>query len=382
MPGNELIGKEELENINFIFENGAVLFRQGFEDQRSDCYMVEKFEDDFSAKFDSEHALGVTSGTAALRVALAAAGIGKGDEVVTQAFTFVATAEAIIESGADLVFTSIDSTLNMDPLDLVNKISLKTKAVIVVHMLGVPADIPKISEICRENDILLIEDTAWGLGGKVGDRYLGTFGQIATFSFDYAKTMTTGEGGMLLFSDPKLYKKAKAWHDHGHENNPEFPRWRDTRSGPGFNFRMNEIQGAIGIAQLKKVDFIIAKQRELARKIFLMLRDFDSIKLRAEPKNANATYEAVVFSVRNEIIANKIRQALLKEKIGTKILPEATSWHFAGLWEHIDDKNSFRKSQQCKEAHEILMRSVSIPINVYPDPNLVEKLRSAILESN
>ena len=267
MPGNELIGKEELENINFVFQNGAVLFRQGFEAKRSNCYMVDTFERDFALKFKSKYALGVTSGTAALRVALAAADIGKGDEVITQAFTFVATAEAVIESGAELVFTSIDKTLNMDPHDLVNKISLKTKAVIVVHMLGVPADVSVISKICREKGVLLIEDTAWGLGGKVGNKFLGTFGQISTFSFDYAKSITTGEGGMLLFSDPALYKKAKAWHDHGHENNPKLPRWRDSRSGPGFNFRMNELQGAVGIAQLKKLDFIISKQREVAKKI-------------------------------------------------------------------------------------------------------------------
>ena len=382
MPGNELIGKEELENINFVFQNGAVLFRQGFEAQRSNCYMVDTFEHDFALKLESKFALGVTSGTAALRVALAAAGIGKGDEVITQAFTFVATAEAIIESGAELVFASIDKTLNMDPADLAEKINPKTRAVIVVHMLGVPADIIAISQICRDRGVLLIEDTAWGLGGKVGNKFLGTFGQISTFSFDYAKSITTGEGGMLLFSDHSLYENAKAWHDHGHENNPNFPRWRDTRSGSGFNFRMNELQGAVGIAQLKKLDFIILKQRELAKKIFTMLETFDSIEARSEPLNSISTYEAVVFMVKDESTANNIRQALLEKGIGTKILPEATSWHFAGLWEHIDDKSLFRESKTCEVAHQLLKRSVSIPINIYPDGDLVEKVRSAILECN
>lgn len=380
MPGNELIGKEELENINFVFQNGAVLFRQGFEAQRSNCYMVDTFERDFALKFDSKFALGVTSGTAALRVALAAAGIGKGDEVITQAFTFVATAEAVIESGADLVFASIDRTLNMDPDDLVKKINPNTKAVIVVHMLGVPADVAAISQICRDRGVLLIEDTAWGIGGKVGDKFLGTFGQMSTFSFDYAKSITTGEGGMLLFSDQALYDKAKAWHDHGHENNPKFPRWRDTRSGAGFNFRMNELQGAVGIAQLQKLDFIILRQREAAKKIFEMLESFNDIEVRSEPLNATSTYEAVVFMVEDENTASKIRQALLGKGIGTKILPEATSWHFAGLWEHIEDKSLFRESKACDQAGRMLNRSVSIPINIYPDGDLVEKVKSAILE--
>jgi len=379
MPGNELIGKEELENINFVFQNGAVLFRQGFESQRSNCYMVDAFERDFAEKFESKFALGVTSGTAALRVALAAAGIGKGDEVVTQAFTFVATAEAVIESGADLVFTSIDKTLNMDPDDLVRKITPNTKAVIVVHMLGVPADVLAISQICRDSGILLIEDTAWGIGGKIGNKFLGTFGQISTFSFDYAKTITTGEGGMLLFSDQAIYDKAKAWHDHGHENNPKLPRWRDTRSGTGFNFRMNELQGAVGIAQLKKLNFIISKQRQVAKKILTMLENFDDIEARSEPVNSTSTYESVVFMVKDENIAIKIREALLEKGIGTKILPEATSWHFAGLWEHIEDKSLFRGSKACDVAREMLNRSVSIPINIYSDADLEEKVKSAIV---
>ena len=110
-----------------------------------------------------------------------------------------------------------------------------------------------------------------------------------------------------------------------------------------------------------------------------MLKDFDDVEPRAEPLDATSTYEAVVFKVKNARIANKIRQELLEEGVGTKILPEATSWHFAGLWEHIDDKSSFRQSQQCKEAHEMLMRSVSIPINIFQDGNLVKKVKSAIL---
>ena len=135
----------------------------------------------------------------------------EGDEVITQSFTFVATVEAIVESRAIPVCTEIDETLNMDPDDLLKKINKKTKAVIVVHMLGVPARIDKIKKICQKYKLSLIEDTAWGCGAKFKQNYLGTWGDIGAFSFDFAKTITTGEGGMVLFKSKEKFLKAKAW---------------------------------------------------------------------------------------------------------------------------------------------------------------------------
>ena len=267
MPGFELIGKEEKEEINHLFDKSGILFRHSFENIRNDVYKVKDFEKEFSKKMKVPHSF-VTSGTSALRVALASLGISKGDEVITQSFTFVATVEAIIESRAQPVIAEIDKTLNMNPADLEKKISKKTKAIIIVHMLGVPAKLKEIKDIADKNNIPLIEDTAWGCGGFYNDIPLGTYGDIGTFSFDFAKTITTGEGGMVVFKDKELYNKAAAWHDHGHENNPNLPRWEDSRSSSGFNFRMTEMQGAIGIAQLKKLDYIVKMQRQNEQLIF------------------------------------------------------------------------------------------------------------------
>ena len=148
MPGFELINKkDELREIKKIFNSGGVLFRQGFENRRNKSYKVNEFENKFKKKFNTKFALAVSSGTAALRVALASLNIKKNDEVITQSFTFVATAEAIIESGAKPIFTEINQTLNMCPSDLKKKITKKTKAVIVVHMLGVPANLEEIKNI-------------------------------------------------------------------------------------------------------------------------------------------------------------------------------------------------------------------------------------------
>ena len=210
MPGFEVVSKkEELKEIKKIFNSGGVLFRQGFENLRNKSYKVKEFENKFKKKLKSKYALAVSSGTAALRVALASLNIEKNDEVITQSFTFVATAEAIIESGAKPVFTEINQTLNMCPIDLKKKITKKTKAVIVVHMLGVPANLDEIKKICKKNKIFLIEDTAWGCGAKFKNKFLGTHGDIGTYSFDFAKTITTGEGGMCVFKNKKHYFAAK-----------------------------------------------------------------------------------------------------------------------------------------------------------------------------
>ena len=380
MPGFELIGIEEQNEINDIFKNGGILFRHGFDNLRNNCFKVKSFERDFSEKFEKRHSLAVTSGTAALRVALAALSIGKGDEVITQSFTFVATVEAIIESGASPVCTEIDKTLNMDLNSLKNKINPKTKAVIVVHMLGIPSRMKEISEICKEKNIFLIEDTAWGCGGSIENKLLGTWGDIGTFSFDFAKTITTGEGGMLLFKEKKYYKKACAWHDHGHENNPLLPRWEDSRSSSGFNFRMNELQGAVGIAQLKKLNFIIEKQRRNRDFIWDKIKDLNNIEKRLEPSNIYDTADALIFFVNNNNTAMKCRKELLKINVSTKILPEAYTWHFAETWDHMQElkikhqnlNKSFPKSRL------LLSRSVSIPIFYHMNKNFFININKAL----
>ena len=258
------------------------------------------------------HSLAVTSGTAAIRVALAAAGATVGHEVITQAFTFVATAEAIIESGAQPVCVDIDATLNMDPVALKKAITDRTRAVIVVHMLGTPANMKEIVNICKSQDLILIEDTAWGCGGMLNGQRLGAIGDIGTFSFDYAKAITTGEGGMVAFRDQTLFKKAQAWHDHGHENNPMLPRWKDSRSSSGFNYRMMELQGAIGIAQLKKLDSIISSQRQLHAQLEKVVNQFPLLALREAPEGSYISADAFVFMTPSSSHALQIREGLIE----------------------------------------------------------------------
>src|SRR5208283_2035994 len=167
MPGYEWMGETEKEQIQEVLETG-ILFRYEFKNERKGIYKVKEFEDKFAQYSGSVYAHAVTSGSSALRVALAALGVGPGDEVITQGFTFVATFEAIIESGAVPIATEIDETLNMDPLDFEKKITDKTKAVIPVHMLGSPARIQEIIDIARKHDLKVLEDAAQAIGAAVG----------------------------------------------------------------------------------------------------------------------------------------------------------------------------------------------------------------------
>jgi 8-amino-3,8-dideoxy-alpha-D-manno-octulosonate transaminase len=381
MPGYEVINNLEKKNLNEIFsKSNGVLFRHGFDEQRKKIFRVKKFEDNFKKFFNINYCHSVSSGTAAIRVALAALGIKKGDEVITQSFTFVATVEAIVESGATPVCTEIDETLNMCPLDLEKKINSKTKAIIVVHMLGVPANLDKILKICKRKKLFLIEDTAWGIGGKYKNKYLGTIGDIGTFSFDYAKTLTTGEGGMVVYKKKLSFKRGLAWHDHGHENNPKFQRYEDTRKSSGFNFRMSELQAAVGLAQLSKFKQVFRKHLVNKKKILVMLKKIKNISFREHPSKTQDAGESLIIITKNKKQALLLSKVLKKNKINTKILPEAMTWHFAKFWTHI---SALKKRQRLnfKKSHKLLERCISLPITYKMSKNLPVKIYRIIQNS-
>ena len=380
MPGFEVIGAEEQAEIDDVFRRGGVLFRHGFDGIRNGCYKVRDFEAAFAQYMGVPHALAVTSGTAALRVALAALNLQPGDEVITQAFTFVATAEAIIESRLVPVCCEVDDTLNMDPVDLERRITPRTRAVIAVHMLGTPARLREIKAVCDRHNVVLIEDAAWGCGGSLDGVRLGTWGRMGTFSFDFAKTMTTGEGGMIVFHERADYERAAAWHDHGHENNPAVPRWEDTRSGSGFNYRMTELQGAVGLAQLRKLDDVVRRQRTNRDAMWRAIADLPGVTPRAVPAESQETADALVFEVPAADVAREVRTRLLAAGSATKILPEAVTWHFAGTWTHMPELVATHGDLAAAfpTTASRLSRCVSLPVIVKMSEDLPAKIRAAI----
>jgi len=335
MPGFEVFGETEKKEIAEVLDTG-VLFRYEFPEQRRGIYKVRQFEERFAAYCGAGHAQAVTSGTAALKVGLTALGVGPGDEVITQGFTFVATWEAIFDVGAEPVFCEIDETLNMDPADLEKKITPRTKAIVPVHMMGAPARIEEIVKIAARHNIPVLEDTAQAAGASLHGKKLGTFGACGTFSFDAVKTMTTGEGGMIVTNDAALWRTMSEYHDHGHDHvvNPG-GRGGEGRSFIGFNFRMMELQGAIGLAQLAKLDAeIVGPQRRNKKAMKEAVHQIPGARFRAVLDEAGDNASFLTFFLEDAACAKKVNEELKKHGCGAIAFAENT-WHYYPKWEHL-----------------------------------------------
>lgn len=223
---------------------------------------VGRFEKAFANYIGTKYATSVTNGTVALHLALLALGIGPGDEVIVPAFTYIASVNVITFVGAVPVFVdSVRDSWQMDPQDVKKKITDKTKAVIAVHLYGHPCEMDAVCEVCREHNLFLIEDCAEAIGSEYQRRKVGTFGDMACFSFFGNKTMTTGEGGMILTDDKTLIERAARIKDQGLAKDREY--WHDII---GYNFRMTNIQAAIGYAQLENVENFIARKIEIGQR--------------------------------------------------------------------------------------------------------------------
>ena len=384
MPGFEFIGKEEQDAVNDVFDRGGVLYRYGWDDRRQHVYRVDDFEKAFADKFGVKYALGLSSGTTALKVALKSLDVKPGDEVITQSHTFIATVEAIIEVGAKPVITEVNKTLNMDPKDLRDKITERTKVIIPVHMSGVAAQMKEILAVANEYNVSVLEDNAQSCGGEYTGIKLGAMGEVGIFSFDFGKVMTTGEGGMLITNDEAIFKKAREYSDHGHELNPDFPRGEDTRSRSGFNYKMMELQGAIGLAQLKKLDYIIERQRENKAKIEEGIKDNPGIEFREIPNPEGEIGDTLTFFLENREKAKKFVEIWSKKGLGTKNLPDAINWHFAGTWDHIFSQYDEYKDKDLtnvwQQSNAILRRAIAIPILAKMDESQIDKIVNAVNE--
>jgi len=334
MPGFEVFGDEEKKEALEVFDTG-VLFRYEFTEQRRGVYKVREFEENYARYCGVSHAQAVTSGTAALKVALVALGVGPGDEVITQGFTFVATWEAILDIGAVPVFTEIDETLNMDPADLERKITPKTRAVIPVHMMGAAARIEEIQQIAARHGLPVIEDTAQSPGASVNGRKLGSFGTCGTFSFDPVKTITTGEGGMVITNDSELWRTLSEYQDHGHDHVPNpGGRGGEGRRFIGFNFRMMELQGALGLAQLAKLDGIIAAQKNNKARMREAVAVIPGVTFRQYVDEAGDSATFLSFLL-PEAARAKAVNAVLREKGAGAVYFAENTWHYYPQWEHL-----------------------------------------------
>ncbi len=372
MPGFELIGKEEASAVAEIFNEGGILFAHGFDSLRKK-YHVREFEAKSSEYFKVKYSRAVSSGTAGLKCALKAVGVRSGDEVITQSFNFIATIEAIVDCGAKPIICDIDDNLHLNINDLNKKITKKTKAIIIVHMLGMGGQIEEIIDLGKKYKLPIIEDNCEAIGGKFKSSYLGTLGDIGVMSFDHGKMIACGEGGMVLTNNKNYADFISQYSDHGHENNPNLPRGKDNRVMPGFNYRLTEIQAAIGKVQLSKLEFMLKENK----KRYDILKDCISpfYKIREELPFHQGSYDTFILNVKDNLERKKIITFIKKSNFGTKNLPDAMEWHCSYFWGHALDEDQIYNS---KISYQILKNQIAIPILLKKSIEEYQKLGDGI----
>lgn len=341
MPGTELFGAEEKKEIADVLETG-ILFRYNHDAQRNGIWKAKDFEAEVKKITGAKYAHAVSSGSTAVAAALAAAGIGAGDEVIVPPFTYIATVEAVLFIGALPVFAEIDETLCLSAEGIRKAITPKTKGVCLVHMCGGMADMDGIIQVINEHNLILVEDAGQAFAASYKGTATGLFGKAGSYSFDFFKIATAGEGGVLVTNDEQVYKYADSYCDHGHDhigNN----RGMEQHPILGFNYRISELHAAVGVAQTRKVPQI----REANNKHKKMLVDIlsqtagISFATLADPNGDSATFLNILLP---DTEAAKRTVAEFNNGGITGFNYWYTNmYHFINQWDHIKEMRTASK---------------------------------------
>jgi dTDP-4-amino-4,6-dideoxygalactose transaminase len=374
------IGQKEIDAVTKVIESKQFMRYRGGEGG-----FTETFEKDLCCKFDTKHTLTLNSGTSALICALAAMGVGPGDEVIVPAYTWVASALAPLAVGAVPIMADINETLTIDPEDIERKITPYTKAIIPVHMINLPCDMDAIMEIAEKHKLVVIEDTCQAVGISYKGRRLGTIGHAGAYSFNMFKNITCGEGGALVTNDERIYTRALIYHDAGaftrnYASTVQEPFF------PGVNYRVSEIQGAIMGEQLKRLDGIIKKlqtQREIMAEVFANTNQFQIVK---HNSSADAAGLAIVFE-------SVEAASVFEDKHQFKPLIDSGR-HVYTNWEPLLEQRSFNPKMNpfnwtqrkieytkdmCAKTLEILSRSINIPLPYEMNEKEVQEFASKLI---
>lgn len=347
MPGFELFGELERKEVNDVLDNG-VLMRYGFDGMRKGHWKSKELETALQQSFKTNHVQLVSSGTAAVSVALASAGVGAGDEVIMPVFTFVASFEAIMMLGAVPVLVDIDDTLAVDPKAVKAAITPKTKAVMVVQMCGSMGHMNAIQEVCDTHDLLLVEDACQAIGGTYNGKPLGSIGDLGCFSFDFVKTITCGEGGAVITNNKEYYTNADHYSDHGHDHVGS-DRGAETHPFLGYNFRISELHAAVGLAQVRRLPEFI----EIQKRNFSILRDalsqIPEVVFRTVPEGGEESYAFLNFFLPDLETARKVSEAFKQNGVDTCFHYYDNNWHYIRKWDHLTNlKSLFPISSEVK----------------------------------
>lgn len=333
MPGTELFGNEERKEINDVLETG-MLFRYNHDQQRNGIWKAREFEAEVRKITGAKYAHAVCNGTAAIATALAASGIGAGDEVIVPPFTFIASIEAVLFIGAIPVFAEIDETLCLSAEGIEKAITPKTKGVCLVHMCGGMADMDAIMRVVNDYNLVLVEDAGQAFAASYKGTSTGLFGTAGSYSFDFFKIATAGEGGVFVTNDEEVYKIADAYADHGH-NHQGNNRGMEQHPVLGFNYRISELHAAVGLAQTRKVPQIREanrKHKQMLTEILSQTEGIDFARI-ADPDGDSATFLNILMP--DTETAKRAVAEMNNAGVGGFNYWYTNMYHFINQWDHL-----------------------------------------------
>ncbi len=335
MAGTEYYGAEERKEINDVLETG-IFFRFNHDAQRNGIWKAKEFESEVAKLVGAKYAHAVSSGSTAVSCALAAAGIGAGDEVIVPPFTYIASVEAVIFAGALPVFAEIDETLCLSAEGIKKAITPKTKAVLLVHMCGQMAQMDEIMAVVKEHNLVLVEDAGQAMAASFKGTSTGLFGATGCYSFDFFKIATAGEGGVFVTNSEEAYKLADNYSDHGHShigNN----RGMETHPVLGFNYRISELHAAIGLVQTRRVPMIRENNNRIKSKMMQELGKIAGVSFATipDPKGDSATFLNLMLP--NTELAQKAVDTFNANGISGFNYWFTNMYHFINQWEHIKE---------------------------------------------
>src|SRR5690606_36881479 len=335
MPGTELFGAEERKEVNDVLETG-ILFRYNHEAQRKNIWKAREFEAEVRKVTGAKYAHAVSSGSTAVSCALAAAGIGAGDEVIVPPFTYIATIEAVLFCGGLPVFAEIDETLCLSPEGIKAAITPKTKAVLLVHMCGGMARSDEIVALCKEHNLTVVEDAGQAFGARYKGTSVGLFGKCGSYSFDFFKIATAGEGGVFVTNDETCYKLADSYSDHGHDPIGDN---RGTENHPilGFNYRISELHAAVGVAQTRKVPYILETNRTHKKYLTEELSKIDGVAFAELPDPAGDSATFLNILLPDSRITERVVEDLRTNGVGGFNYWYTNMYHFINQWVHLKE---------------------------------------------
>lgn len=336
---------------------------------------IAEFEQAVASYTGAKYAVAISNGTSALHAACFAAGIGQGDEVITTPLTFAASANCVLYCGGTPVFADVDPyTYNIDPEDIRKKITDKTKAIIAVHLAGQPCDMDEIHSIAQEHNLIVIEDGAHALGSVYKGKKVGCLSDMTTFSFHPVKPITTGEGGMIMTDNEELYKRLVLFRSHGiTRDNSMMTRnegpWFYQQLDLGYNYRITDIQCALGCSQMRKLDKFLKRRRELVERYNNAFIECDNIVTPYQLPDTQSGWHLYIVQVKNHD-RKQVFETLRDKGIGVNV-------HYIPVYMHPYYREHGYKDIHCANAEEIYSHIISLPLY----PGLTDEQQDYVIDT-